>query len=59
MKTVCVFADVRVGQHEIKAFEHTVFGPEEQYKTASEFISECQKLWKPHKYQITKVVIEG
>lgn len=61
MKTVCVFAKLKVGEYEIDAFEHSTFGKGLDHLTASDFIKSCQNLWKNYakSYKITNVVIES
>lgn len=61
MKTVCVFATIKVYEQAMDVMEHSVFGDDQEYRTAHDFIKSCEELWKKHasSYKITNVVIEG
>lgn len=61
MKTVCVFATIKVHDQIIDVMEYGVFGDDKEYRTAHDFIKSCEELWKKHasSYFITNVVIEG
>lgn len=61
MKTVCVFATIKVHDQEFDVMEHGVFGEYPLDSSAHAFIKSCEELWKKHasSYKITNVVIEG
>jgi len=59
LKTVCVFAKLKVRDKESEVVEHSTFGSGCKYETASDFIAVCQLMWKKHSdsYVITNIVI--